>query len=89
MGKRITLKQAAQLTGISEWSLRAGIKQGRYPYIKVGIGRGRIFVDIELLEQALAAEAQANQQRQAELFEEYQKEHNPEIISLGSILGGR
>lgn len=89
MGKRLGIKAAAQQVGLSEWSLRQGIKQGKYPYIKVGIGRGRIFVDVELLEQALEQEAQDNKERQAEIYKQYQKEHNPELVFIGSILNNK
>lgn len=87
MGIRMNIKEAARQVGLSEWSLRAGIKQGKYPYIKVGIGRGRIFVDIDMLEKALEQEAQDNQKRQAEIYEQYQREHNPEIVYMGDVLG--
>lgn len=86
MGVRMNIKEAARQVGLSEWSLRAGIKQGKYPYIKVGVGRGRIFVDIDMLEKALEHEAQDNQKRQAEIYAEYQREHNPEIVFMGDIL---
>ncbi len=85
MGMRMNIKEAAQKVGLSEWSLRAGIKQGRYSFIKVGMGRGRIFVDIDILEAELKTEAQENKARQAEIYEQYQREHNPEILFVGQL----
>lgn len=86
MGIKMNIKEAAQQVGITESGLRTGIKQGKYPYIKVGVGRGRIFVDIDMLNKALELEAQENQKRQAKIYEQYQKEHNPEIVYMGDIL---
>ena len=85
MGRRLSIKEAAQQVGLSEWSLRTGIKQGRYSFIKVGMGRGRIFVDIDVLEAELEVEAKENKERQAQLYAEYQKEHNPELIFVGEL----
>jgi hypothetical protein len=50
MGKKLLIKEAAKYVGLSEWELRQGIKMGRYPAIKVGQGRGKYIVDLELLE---------------------------------------
>ena len=36
MGKLLTTKEAAQETGLSEYELRLGWKQGRYPALAVG-----------------------------------------------------
>jgi len=54
----MTIKQAVVFTGLTEYTLRKGIAEGRYPHIRTsGPGRGRILIDIELLEQYLAQEA--------------------------------
>jgi hypothetical protein len=50
MGKKLSIKDAANYVGLSEWELRQGIKSGRYPALKVGQGRGKYIVDIDLLE---------------------------------------
>lgn len=50
MGKKLLIKEAANYVGLSEWELRQGIKSGRYPALKVGQGRGKYIVDIDLLE---------------------------------------
>ena len=31
----VDIKEAAKLTGLSEWSLREGVKTGRFPAIRV------------------------------------------------------
>ncbi|MBE6011328.1 MAG: helix-turn-helix domain-containing protein [Lachnospiraceae bacterium] len=62
MSLRLTVPEAAKQTGISEYSLRMGCKQGRYPHIVIGgIGtRRKILIDIDLLEQYLKQEAIEN-----------------------------
>lgn len=57
MGRRVTIPEAVEITGLKEYSLRKGIKEGRYPHIRTSIGRGKILIDIELLERCLEAEA--------------------------------
>ena len=58
MGKRVTVPQAAPIVNMSEYALRLGIKQGRYPHIRTsGPGKGKILIDIDLLEAALEREA--------------------------------
>ena len=49
------------------------------------MGRGRIFVDIDILEAELKTEGQENKAKQAEIYEQYQKEHNPEILFVGQL----
>ena len=60
MGKRVKLCEAAELTGLTEYSLRLGIRQGRYPHIRTGGNSGKILIDIELLERYLEQEATQN-----------------------------
>lgn len=50
MSKRVGIKEAAKITGLSEWELRRGSKENKYPYIKVGGKNGKLIFDIELLE---------------------------------------
>lgn len=50
MGKRVGLKEAAKITGLSPWELRTGAKSGKYPNFRIGGARGRIIFDIDLLE---------------------------------------
>ena len=57
MTKRMTITQAATETGLSEYAIRKGIKERRYPHIRTGLGSGKIISDIELLEAALEQEA--------------------------------
>jgi len=61
MGKRMTIPQAVEASGLSEYALRLGIKQGRYPHLRTGgPGKGRILIDIDLLERYLEQEAMDN-----------------------------
>ncbi|MBP3428563.1 MAG: hypothetical protein J6M47_09925 [Clostridia bacterium] len=51
----VTTKAAAQATGLSEFELRSGFKQGRYPALEVGRGDRRRCLrwDLDVLQQAL------------------------------------
>lgn len=49
MGKKVLLKEASKITGLSEWELRIGVKNGKYPALKVGSGRGKYIFDLDLL----------------------------------------
>lgn len=54
MSRRVKLKEASEITGLSEWELRTGAKSGRYPHFRVGSSKsGRIIFDIELLEKRI------------------------------------
>ena len=58
MGKWLTVKQTAQTSGLSEYTLRRGIASGRFPHIRTnGPGKGRILIDLDLLGQQLEQEA--------------------------------
>lgn len=47
--KIIGIKEAAELTGLSQWELRQGAKQGKYPCLRVGSKNGKLLFNIELL----------------------------------------
>lgn len=51
----INTKQAAELTGLSEYELRHGFKQGLYPALEVGRGSRRKSLrwDPDILQQAI------------------------------------
>lgn len=51
----INTKQAAELTGLSEFELRNGFKRGLYPALEIGRGSRRKSLrwDPEVLQQAL------------------------------------
>ena len=52
----LTTKQAAAETGLSEYELRLGFKQGRYPALLIGQGdrARRLRWNLEILEEAIA-----------------------------------
>lgn len=60
MGQRMNIKEAAAAVGLSEWEIRQGIRSGRYPALKVGIGKGKYIIDVELLEARIQALMQQN-----------------------------
>ncbi len=51
----INTKQAAELTGLSEYELRHGFKQGLYPALEIGRGSRRKSLrwDPDILQQAI------------------------------------
>ena len=49
VNKIVGIKSAADITGLSEWELRTGAKNGKYPYLRVGGIRGKILFNIDLL----------------------------------------
>lgn len=51
----INTKQAAELTGLSEYELRYGFKQGLYPALEIGRGSRRKSLrwDPDILQQAI------------------------------------
>ena len=61
-----TIQEAVKHFGISEYSIRMGIRQGIYPAIKIGGKRGKYLIDVELFESTLRTEAMRN-------LKEYQK----------------
>lgn len=60
MGRRVNIKEASVAVGLSEWEIRQGIRQGRYPAMKVGTGKGKYIIDIDLLETRIQELMQAN-----------------------------
>lgn len=56
MAQLVTIKQASTLVGLSTYALRKGVISGRFPSIRTS-ERGKIYIDLHLLAQALATEA--------------------------------
>lgn len=59
----ISTKQAAELTGLSEYELRYGFKRGLYPALEVGRGSRRKSLrwDPDILQQAIRDAMHARQ----------------------------
>lgn len=53
--KLVTTAQASAATGLSEWELRRGYREGIYPAILIGRGESqrRLRWDIELLQETI------------------------------------
>ena len=49
MARKLSIKEAAEATGLSETELRAGFKCGKYPGMRLGNGNGKIIFDEKLL----------------------------------------
>lgn len=51
----VNTKKAAQSTGLTEYELRLGFKQGRYPALEIGRGdrRRSLRWDLDVLQEAL------------------------------------
>lgn len=58
--QKFTIQEAVKHFGISEYSIRMGIRQGVYPAIKIGGKRGKYLIDAELFESTLRIEAIRN-----------------------------
>lgn len=56
----LTIQETVKHFGISEYSIRMGIRQGNYPAIKIGGKRGKYLIDAELFESTLRIEAIRN-----------------------------
>lgn len=57
MATRVTVSEASKLTGLTEYTPRQRIKQGRFPHIRTSGDRGNVLIDIELLNRYLEQEA--------------------------------
>ena len=68
----VNIKEAARLTGLSEYELRTGTIQGRYPYYKAGAKR---LFDVEALQRLLVQRMEDNQQQAAQDFARYRGMH--------------
>jgi len=49
MKQIVNLKLASTIKGLSQWELRTGALNGKYPFMRSGGNRGRILFDIEML----------------------------------------
>lgn len=61
----INIKEAAKITGLSEYELRRGVKQGKYPFIKAGT---KHMFNLDALEDAIARMMYENQQHAKQGF---------------------
>ncbi len=51
MARMALLKQASEVTGLSQWELRTGAKSGKYPHLRVGnSSTGKLVFDLDILE---------------------------------------
>ena len=78
--KLVQIKEAAKQIGLSAYAIRVGIAMGKYPFVRVGTGRGHIFVDVETLEKIIEQEALENQNEAKMLVEQ---EFNKSVMLCG------
>lgn len=64
----VNIKEAAKITGLSEYELRRGVKQGKYPFIKAGT---KHMFNLDALEAAIARMMYENQQNAKQGFAQY------------------
>lgn len=51
MARREGIKRTAEIMGLSVYELHKGVKEGKYPYFRVGDPKkGKIIFDLDLLE---------------------------------------
>ena len=53
MKKMISVKEAALISGLSEYEIRIGLKQGRFPFYAVGNKGKKYLLDCELFLETL------------------------------------
>ena len=58
MKKMISIKEASKQSGLSEWELKRGIHAGEYPHIRIGEGRGKYLLDMDMLQETLQRKLQ-------------------------------
>ncbi|MCD7777980.1 MAG: helix-turn-helix domain-containing protein [Clostridiales bacterium] len=68
MGKRLTTSELAKKLGLTAYAVTTMRKQGLLPYIKIGVGRGRVFYDLDLVNKALEKIAEDNAAKQADIY---------------------
>jgi len=63
-GKLVGTAEAAVLLGLSQYMLRKGVKEGRFPVVRTtaGGGQGKFLFDMRALERVIADEAMSNVQ---------------------------
>lgn len=68
----VGIKKAAEITGLSEWELRIGAKQGKYPFYRPGSGKANApyKFDIDLLVEVIKKECIKNAEEQKELIKQ-------------------
>lgn len=66
--KRVTIEQAAAHLGTTNYTIRRGIRLGRWPAITLG---GKYLLDLEELEKCLRNEAEQNRQKAREQWQSY------------------
>ena len=53
MSTMMTIKEVSQITGISQYALRQGIRQGKLPACQLNSGRGKYLIDYEIFQNTL------------------------------------
>ena len=74
MNRLLTTKEVAELTGLSEYELRLGAKQGRYPVILLGSQDSqfrRMRWNLEALQDAIQKQIQETQEERKKMMEDY------------------
>lgn len=73
----VRIKEAANLTGLTQRELRTGAKQGKYPFFRPGKGgeKAPYMFDIELLTEVIRNECLNNAEKQKELIKQEAEEY--------------
>lgn len=80
MNKLVNIREAANLTGLSFYALRLGVKSGRFPVTRAGSSSGKLLFDPDLLQQVLRQELTANIR-----FED--EDEAPELVERSYLAG--
>ena len=74
MNRLLTTKEAAEMTGLSEYELRRGAKQGRYPVIMLGskdLKFRKMRWNPEALQEAIQNQMLETQEERKKMMEDY------------------
>ncbi len=76
MSKDITIRvvgimEASKIFGLSQWELRQGVKNGKYPAFRVGGKKGKLMFNVKLLTERIEQLMKKNLKEVAEDEEEY------------------
>lgn len=53
MTKMMTIKEVAQITGMSQYAIRQGIRQGKLPAFQLNGSRGKYMINYDVLQDVL------------------------------------
>lgn len=83
MKRFINIKQASELTGLSIYALREGVRTGRLPHTRAGSNKsgGKLLFDIDALTLVLQQEVYDGYKQQPSIWDEEEPQQKRSIIA--------